>query len=60
MLQNAVAEGAKISTVNIMTFDYYLGTTENMLKDAESAATAAHPASSPASTPACRRGRCGR
>ena len=42
MLQNAVAEGAKISTVNIMTFDYYLGTTENMLTDAESAATAAH------------------
>jgi chitinase len=42
VLQNAVAEGAKISTVNIMTFDYYLGTTENMLNDAESAATAAH------------------
>jgi chitinase len=42
VLQNAVAEGAKISTVNIMTFDYYLGTTENMLSDAESAATAAH------------------
>ncbi len=42
VLQNAVAEGAKISTVNIMTFDYYLGTTENMLTDAESAATAVH------------------
>ena len=38
----ARAEGAKISTVNIMTFDYYLGTTENMLSDAESAATAVH------------------
>jgi hypothetical protein len=42
VLQNAVAEGAKISTVNILTFDYYLGTTENMLSDAESAATAVH------------------
>jgi len=42
VLQNAVAEGAKISLVNIMTFDYYLGTTENMLTDAESAATAVH------------------
>ena len=42
VLQDAVAEHAKISTVNIMTFDYYLGTTENMLNDAESAATAAH------------------
>jgi Glycosyl hydrolases family 18 len=40
VLQNAVAEGAKITTVNIMTFDYFLGTTENMLNDAESAATA--------------------
>jgi hypothetical protein len=42
VLQNAAAVGAKISTVNIMTFDYYLGTTENMLTDAESAATAVH------------------
>jgi hypothetical protein len=42
VLQNAVAEGAKISTVNIMTFDYYLGTTENMLNDAKSAAAAVH------------------
>jgi hypothetical protein len=40
VLQNAAAEHAKISVVNIMTFDYYLGTTENMLTDAESAATA--------------------
>jgi len=42
VLQDAVAEGAKISTVNIMTFDYWYGTTQNMLTDAESAATALH------------------
>jgi hypothetical protein len=41
VLQNAAAEHAKISVVNIMTFDYYLGTTQDMLADAESAATAA-------------------
>ncbi len=40
VLQNAAAEHAKISLVNIMTFDYYFGTTQNMLADAESAATA--------------------
>jgi hypothetical protein len=42
VLQDAVAEGAKISTVNIMTFDYWYGTTQDMLADAESAATALH------------------
>jgi hypothetical protein len=42
VLQDAVAQGAKISTVNIMTFDYWYGTTQNMLTDAESAATALH------------------
>lgn len=42
VLQNAVAEGAKISTVNIMTFDYWYGTPQDMLTDAESAATALH------------------
>jgi hypothetical protein len=41
VLQNAVAEHARISVVNIMTFDYWFGTTEDMLTDAESAATAA-------------------
>ena len=40
VLQNAAAEHAKISVVNIMTFDYYFGTTEDMLADAKSAATA--------------------
>ena len=42
VLRDAVAEGAKISAVNIMTFDYWYGTTQNMLTDAESAATALH------------------
>jgi len=41
VLQNAVAEHAQISVVNILTFDYYIGTSQDMLADAESAATAA-------------------
>ncbi|MBV9446364.1 MAG: chitinase [Streptosporangiaceae bacterium] len=40
VLQNAVANGAKVSVVNIMTFDYYIGTTQDMLADTESAASA--------------------
>jgi len=40
VLQNAVADGAVISTVNLLTFDYYIGTEQNMLTDTESAATA--------------------
>jgi hypothetical protein len=40
VLQNAVAEHATVTEVNIMTFDYYLGTTQDMLADTESAATA--------------------
>jgi hypothetical protein len=42
VLQDAVVEHAKVSVVNIMTFDYYIGTTEDMQADAESAATGAH------------------
>ena len=42
VLQNAAAEGAKITEVNIMTFDYYFGTTQDMLADAEDAAVATH------------------
>jgi hypothetical protein len=42
VLQNAAAEGAKITEVNIMTFDYYIGTTQDMLADSESAAVATH------------------
>jgi hypothetical protein len=39
VLQNAVADGAKISTVNLLTFDYYFGTQQDMVADTESAAT---------------------
>jgi hypothetical protein len=38
VLQNAVADGARIATVNLMTFDYYLGTQQDMVADTESAA----------------------
>jgi hypothetical protein len=38
VLQNAVADGAKISTVNLLTFDYFLGTAQDMVADTESAA----------------------
>ncbi len=38
VLQNAVADHAQISTVNIMTFDYYIGTEQDMVADTESAA----------------------
>jgi hypothetical protein len=40
VLQNAVANGAVISTVNLLTFDYYIGTEQNMLTDTETAAEA--------------------
>jgi hypothetical protein len=38
VLQNAVADGAKISTVDLLTFDYYLGTQQDMVADTETAA----------------------
>ncbi|HTJ69534.1 MAG TPA: glycosyl hydrolase family 18 protein [Actinospica sp.] len=38
ILQNAKTEGATVSLVNIMTFDYYIGTTQEMATDTESAA----------------------
>jgi Glycosyl hydrolases family 18 len=38
ILQNAVADGASISTVNLLTFDYYIGTQQNMLTDTQTAA----------------------
>jgi hypothetical protein len=54
VLQNAVADGATISTVNLLTFDYYIGTQQNMLTDTETAAfglysqlQALHPGYSP-------------
>jgi chitinase len=40
VLQNAVADGAKIAAVNLLTFDYYIGTEQNMVTDTESAASA--------------------
>ena len=40
VLSSAVAAHAQISEVNIMTFDYYIGTEQNMLADTEDAATA--------------------
>jgi hypothetical protein len=39
VLQNAVANNAVVSVVNIMTFDYYDGATHEMGTDAENAAT---------------------
>jgi hypothetical protein len=38
VLQNAVADGAQISTVNLLTFDYFFGTQQDMLADTETAA----------------------
>jgi Glycosyl hydrolases family 18 len=37
IVQNAIADGATISVVNMMTFDYYIGTKQNMLADTKSA-----------------------
>jgi hypothetical protein len=38
VLQNAVADGARIATVNLLTFDYYIGTQQDMVADTETAA----------------------
>ncbi len=38
VLQNAVADGAVISTVNLLTFDYFFGTQQDMLADTKTAA----------------------
>jgi chitinase len=38
VLQNAVANGATVGIANIMTFDYYIGTTQEMATDTETAA----------------------
>jgi hypothetical protein len=42
ILQNAKSEGATVSVVNIMTFDYYIGTTQEMATDTESAGQGLH------------------
>lgn len=40
VLQSAIANGARIDTVNAMTFDYWYGTQQDMLADTESAGAA--------------------
>jgi hypothetical protein len=37
VIQNAIADGATVSVVNLMTFDYYIGTVQEMATDTESA-----------------------
>jgi Glycosyl hydrolases family 18 len=37
ILQNAIADGATISTFDLLTFDYYIGTEQNMVQDTKSA-----------------------
>ena len=39
VLQNAVTEGARVDVVNMMTFDYYYGTKQEMATDTESSAS---------------------
>ena len=38
VMQNAIANGATVAVWNIMTFDYYIGTTQEMATDTETAA----------------------
>jgi hypothetical protein len=38
VLENAITDHAWITTVNLLTFDYYLGTEQNMVTDTETAA----------------------
>jgi hypothetical protein len=42
VLQNAIADGARISTVNLLTFDYYIGTAQEMATDTITAADGLH------------------
>jgi hypothetical protein len=42
VVQNAIADGAKVSVVNLMTFDYYVGTNQEMANDTETAASGLH------------------
>ena len=37
IIQNAISVGAQVSVVNLMTFDYYIGTEQEMASDTESA-----------------------
>src|SRR5215469_1670361 len=42
VIQNAIADGATITTVNLMTFDYYIGTKQEMGKNTKVAAADGH------------------
>lgn len=42
VLKNAVANGARLDVVNLMTFDYYDGATHDMAADTKTAATGLH------------------
>jgi hypothetical protein len=42
VLENAIADHARISVVNLLTFDYYIGTEQNMLTDTETAAAGSY------------------
>jgi hypothetical protein len=37
ILQNAISDGATVNVVNLMTFDYYIGTKQEMATDTETA-----------------------
>jgi hypothetical protein len=37
VVQNAIADGATVSVVNLMTFDYYIGTEQEMATDTQTA-----------------------
>jgi Ricin-type beta-trefoil lectin domain/Glycosyl hydrolases family 18 len=39
VIQNAIADGARVSVANLMTFDYYVGTAQEMATDTETAAS---------------------
>jgi hypothetical protein len=38
VIENAIADHARVSVVNLLTFDYYIGTEQNMVTDTETAA----------------------
>jgi hypothetical protein len=38
VIENAIADHARISVVNLLTFDYYIGTEQNMVTETETAA----------------------
>jgi hypothetical protein len=42
VLENAIADHARISTVNLLTFDYYIGTEQDMVADTETAAAGSY------------------